>query len=98
MEVEAFAEITYRVLEETPLEKYIPTLCLPARGEIHALQGVPEEQEDNIREIALDWAVSTADQAEEFLVAFRDGERYFRIIRRAGGELREALFPGTKTA
>ena len=97
MDVETFAEITYRVLEETPLEKYIPTLCLPERGQIHALQGIPDEQEDNLREIALDWAESTAGQEEEFLVAFRDGHGYFRIIRRADGELREALFPGAKT-
>jgi hypothetical protein len=98
MEITKFAEVTYQVLQDTPLEKYIPTLCLPERGEIHALQGVPEEEEIRIREHALGWAESTAREDEEFLVAFRDGEGYFRIIRRAKGRLQEALYPGRKTA
>ena len=96
MEIAAFAEITYQVLQETPLEKYIPTLCLPGRSQILALQGVPARDEDRIREIALEWAQSTATAGEEFLVAFRDGDGYFRIIRRADGKLQEALYPGRK--
>ncbi len=98
MEIQDFADVTYQVLRDTPLEKYIPTLCLPERGEIHALQGVPAKEEDRIRDHALSWAQSTARDGEEFLVAFRDGEKFFRIIRRADGELREALFPGLKNA
>jgi hypothetical protein len=98
MEIAAFAEITYSVLEDTPLEKYIPTLCLPARGEIQALQGIPDEEEDRIREISLEWAQKTAGESEEFLVAFRDGPGYFRVIRRSEGKLQEALYPGRKTA
>ena len=98
MEIAEFAEVTYQVLKDTPLEKYIPTLCLPERGEIHALQGVPKEEEIRIREHALGWAVSTAKENEVFLVAFRDGDGYFRIIRRAHGNLQEALYPERKTA
>lgn len=93
MEIAAFAEITYGVLEDTPLKLYIPTLCLPARSQIQALQGIPEEEEDRTREIALEWAESTARADEEFLVAFRDGDGYFRIIRRSDGKLQEALYP-----
>ena len=93
MEIAAFAEITYHVLKETPLEKYIPTLCLPERSQILALEGVPESEETRIREIAVDWAQSTAKGEEEFLVAFRDGDGYFRIIRRSDGKLQEALYP-----
>jgi hypothetical protein len=96
MEITAFAEITYHVLKETPLEKYIPTLCLPERSQIHALQSIPESEETHVREIALEWAQSTAKEDEEFLVAFRDGDGYFRVIRRANGKLQEALYPGRK--
>ncbi len=96
MEIAAFAEITYHVLEETPLKDYIPTLCLPVRGQIQALQGIPEEEEGRVREIALDWAQTTAREEEEFLVAFRDGDEYFRIIRRSDGKLQEALYPRRK--
>jgi hypothetical protein len=97
MEIADFAEITYQVLQDTPLESYIPTLCLPAHSQIQALRGVPpEEEEKRIREIALEWAESSASENEEFLVAFRDGAGYFRIIRRSEGMLREALYPGRR--
>lgn len=96
MELAAFAEITFQVLKDTPLEKYMPTLCLPERSQILALQGVPASEEPRIREIALDWAQSTAKEEEEFLVAFRDGDGYFRVIRRSDGKLQEALYPGPK--
>ena len=60
MDIHSFAEVTYRVLQDTPLFKYIPTLRLPRRGEIQALQGVPSEEEERMRDIALSWAQSTA--------------------------------------
>jgi hypothetical protein len=96
MEIAAFAEMTYHVLQDTPIEEYIPTLCLPERSQIQALSGVPEQEENRMREIALEWAESTAREGEEFLVAFRDGDGCFRIIRRAEGVLREALYPGKR--
>ena len=96
MDIPAFAEITYSVLKDTPLKDYIPTLCLPERSAILALQGIPEEEEPRIRDIALDWAESTATEGEEYLVAYRDGDGYFRIIRRHEGLLKEALYPEEK--
>ena len=96
MEITEFAAITYKVLEDTPFEAYIPTLCLPVPGQIQALQGIPAEEEPNLREIALDWASNSAGKEDEFLVAFRDGPAHFRIIRRFKGELREALYPARK--
>lgn len=96
MEISAFADITYQVLQDTPLDRYIPTLCLPEQGQILALSGIPAEEEPRVREIALDWALETAKDGEEFLVAFRDGDGYFRIIRRFEGKLREALYPGER--
>ena len=98
MEIQEFADVTYQVLQDTPLDQYIPTLCLPARGEIHALQGIPAQEEDRVRQHALNWAESTAREDEEYLVAFRDGDSFFRIIRRVDGSLREALYPGRKNA
>jgi len=96
MEIADFAEMTYTVLEGTPFEAYIPTLCLPEKSAVHALQGIPPEEEQNLREIALDWALKSTGENEEFLVAFRDGPAHFRIIRRFNGEIREALFPAKK--
>lgn len=98
MEILEFATITQDVIVGTPIENYIPTLCLPAQGQIHALRGIPEDQEQNVREIVLDWATNSAGADEEFLVAFRDGPAHFRVIRRFQGEFREALFPAKKPA
>lgn len=96
MEITVFAEMTYGVLQDTPLDKFIPSLFLPERREIRALSDIPAGQESNVREIALQWAELTAKPGEEYLIAFRDGERFFRIIRRCQGELREALYPEKK--
>ena len=96
MEITDFAEITQNVIDGTPFEDYIPTLCLPTRNQIQALEGIPPEEEQNLREIALDWAVDVAEADEEFLVAFRDGPAHFRIIRRFQGKIHEALFPAKK--
>ena len=95
MDIPAFAEITYRVMEKTPLSELLPTLCLPARRHILSLTGVPKDEAD-VRSVALDWAESKAEVDEEFLVAFRDGEHHFRIVRRAGGKIDDALYPERK--
>jgi hypothetical protein len=96
MKIAEFADMTYGVLEGTPFDEYIPTLFLPGRRAVHALEGVPASEEENLRAISLDWALKSADETEEFLVAFRDGPGHFRIIHRVGGEIREALFPAKK--
>jgi hypothetical protein len=44
MEITEFAEVTYQVLKDTPIDVYIPTLCLPEQGMIQALQGIPDDQ------------------------------------------------------
>lgn len=93
MTITEFAEITYGAIEGEPFEEYVPTLCLPGRNKIKALQGIPKEEESSIREIALDWATNSADAGEEFLVAFREGPAHFRIIRRSDGKFEEGLFP-----
>jgi hypothetical protein len=96
VEIPAFAEITYRVLANTPLSEFAPTVCFPERRQIQTLSGVPPEEEERMRDISLEWAASKAKGGEEFLVAFRDGNACFRIIRSYQGELHEALFPEKK--
>jgi len=96
MEIVEFAEVTYKVLEETPLEDHIPTAIFPGRDHIMALEGILEEEEKRLREITLDWALKAAKGGEEVLVVFRDGPGYFRVIRRFEGKLQEALFPSWK--
>lgn len=92
MEIDAFAQITYRVLRSTPFEEYQPTLCLPERKNILTLSGIPKEKEDQIREISLSWANQKAKAEEEYLIAYREGAKHFRIIRRFHGKFEEALY------
>ena len=96
MEINDFAEMTYRVLKQTPLSEFLPTLCLPERRQILALDGAPVEEDT--RQVALEWAESNSSPEEEFLVAYRDGERHFRIVRRSGGTFSDALYPEKKPA
>lgn len=96
MEIAAFAEITYRVLENTPLSEFAPTVCFPHRRQIQTLTGIPPKEADLLREISIDWAASKANPDEEFLIAFQDGDGFFRIVRKFDGKLHEALFPERK--
>jgi hypothetical protein len=98
MEIADFAEITYGLLDTTPLRDFRPVVCLVDRYHIAALEGVPKDKEDEVREIGLRWAESKAKEGEEFLLVFRDGPAHFRIIRRVDGKLHEALFPERRPA
>ncbi len=98
MNIRDFATMTYTVLEETPLSEYIPTLCLPQSRQLMVLQGIPQDKQADLKAVSLKWAEETAQNGEDFLVCFPDGEGYFRIIRRSDGQLQEALFPEQKPA
>jgi hypothetical protein len=96
MEIQQFAEMTWRVIEKDRFADYQPTLCLPAQRHVTALAGIPAEEGANIRTISLNWAIKTADQDEEFLLAFKETEASFRIIRRNEGQFFEDVFPSSR--
>ena len=56
------------------------------------LEGVPEEEQPHIREIALAWARDKAQGDEEFLLAFKEDPDHFRIIRSCSRQDEEKLF------
>lgn len=92
MEIAAFAEMTRGIIKEQGLDQFLPTLCLPERQELAALEGVPEEKQAELRDIALDWAKRKVDDREEFLLAFREGPDSFRVLRRFRGRISEKVF------
>jgi hypothetical protein len=92
MEIDAFARMTYRVLQSTPFEEFQPTLCLPERRNVLTLSGIPKEEETNMRSIALDWADRKAEPNEEYLMAYRKDAEHFLIIRRFEGKFEEATY------
>jgi len=91
--LEDFAEITQRIIRKDGFDDFLPTLCLPERQHIAVLEGVPEEKQQEIRSVSLAWARDKATGQEEFLIAFREDEESFRIIRSFRGEISERVFP-----
>jgi len=85
-------EITRGIIQEQGLAGFLPTLCLPKRQELAVLQGIPQDQEADVRTIALDWAKGKVDGNEEFLLAFREGASGFRVLRCLNGKISEELF------
>jgi hypothetical protein len=92
MSLEDFAEITQRVIRKNGFEQFSPTLCLPEQKHISVLEGILEEEQPKIRSISLSWARERA-KGEEFLLALRENERSFRIIRSCKDEISEKVFP-----
>jgi len=93
MRLEDFAEITQRVIRKDGFDGFLPTLCLPERNHVAVLEGVPEEKRPEIRSISLAWARDQAAEQEEFLLALREDEASFRVIRSYKGEIYERVFP-----
>ena len=93
MHLEDFAEITQRVIQKDGFDGFLPTLCLPERQHITVLEGVPEDRQPEIRSVSLAWARDKATEQEEFLLAFREDEASFRVIRSYRGEISERVFP-----
>jgi len=93
MTIEDFAEITQRVIRKDGFDGFMPTLCLPERKHITVLEGVPDEKQSEMRSISLALARRRADAQEEFLLAFREDDVSFRIIRSFRGKICERVFP-----
>jgi hypothetical protein len=95
MRLEDFAEITKRAIQKDGFDGFLPTLCLPERQHIAGLEGVPEEKQPEIRSLSLAWAKDKATEQEESLLAFRENDASFRVIRSFRGEISERVFPIT---
>lgn len=92
MRLEDFAEITQRVIRKEGFDGFLPTLCLPEQKHLTVLEGVPEGRPPEMRSLVLAWARRNAGDQQEFLVAFREGNLSFRIVRSLGGVLEERVF------
>ena len=79
MTTKEFAVITRRVIAKGGFEEFQPTACYPERREVKSLAGLPADIDTE--EAVLDWAWRGAENDEEFLVAFKISDDYFRVIR-----------------
>ncbi len=90
MDIAAFAELTKQIIAEDGFEDYIPTLLLPARQMVLALEGIPADVDTE--QAALKWAEKTAKPGEEYLLAYKINAMQFRIVHRQGKSRTQADF------
>jgi len=79
-----FIAITQRVVARDGFDDYMPTLVLPARRHIMALEGIPDTVDTEA--VARKWAEEHAGGGD-FLLAFKIDARRFKAIERKAGEI-----------
>jgi hypothetical protein len=90
MDIAAFAELTKQIIAGDGFEDYIPTLLLPARQLVMALEGIPADVDTE--QAALKWAEKTAKPGEDYLLAYKINAKQFRIVHRQGKSRTQADF------
>ncbi len=90
MDINDFAEMTQEVIASDGFEGYLPTLILPQRMVISALEGIPDGVD--VEQAALEWAAKIAKAGEEYLLAYKINDHQFRVVRSDGSALTQADF------
>ena len=89
MTIEAFADMTRRVIARDGFDGFLPTACYPGRRVVAVLEGVPVGVD--VEQAALRWASRKAEAGEEYLVAFRVSSDQFKVVRHADGQSEETV-------
>jgi hypothetical protein len=87
MTTDAFISMTQRVIAKDGFEDYLPTLVLPARRHIMALEGVPAGVD--IETASRKWADHAVRADEDYFLAFKVDADHFKVISRVGGKPEE---------
>lgn len=87
--IEQFIAMTHGIIEEDGFEDYLPTLLLPERKNVLVLEGVPGDED--IESAAKGWAIRSANENEDFLLAFKVDANHFKVFARMGGVSSETL-------
>ncbi len=90
MTLEEFANMTRRIIARDGLDGFQPTACYPQRRNVAVLAGLPPGAD--VETEALSWALAKSEPGDEVLVAFKVGERDFKIVRMASGEMQEGVY------
>jgi hypothetical protein len=93
MTLDQFAEMTRRVIADQGFDEFQPTACFPERRHVKSLAGLPDDIDPE--QPVLEWAMNSADENEEFLVAFKIGDNHFRVVRPENGEQTARNYPVT---
>lgn len=90
MQVAQFATITRNVIDRQGFDGFQPTVCFPARKDVRALAGVPDDEPHE--PIALRWAAGLAEPGEEYLLAFRHSDTEFKVVHAVAGRLKHRVY------
>ena len=90
MTLDEFAEMTRCVIAQDGFANYFPTACYPLRRHLLVLEGFTTNLPPDDR--VLKWASASAQENEEFLVAFKVDAMHFKIIRRIGPYSEDEIF------
>ncbi len=83
MTTDDFIAMTRRVIAKDGFDGYLPTLVLPARRHIAALEGVPPGVD--VEAAAKKWANAKAGADEDYFLAFKIDPVHFKVIARRDG-------------
>jgi hypothetical protein len=91
VDLDAFIAMTQRIVAQDGSEDYLPTLVLPAAGQVIALEGVP----DNIdtETASRKWASETAGELDDYFLAFQINPTSFKAVARIRGQVSEQVAP-----
>lgn len=88
--IEGFAEITRGVIASEGFEQFNPTLIVPARRILRALDGIPEGVD--VEQAAMKWAEGAVESGDEYVLAYKLNARQFRIVHCNAGTRTHADF------
>ena len=84
MTIDAFIKMTEGIIAKDGLDGYLPTLILPKKPAVLALQGVPEGID--VEKASREWmAKKVGDSLDDFYLAFRSGANAFKVVTRIAG-------------
>ena len=82
MTMDEYAKTTLHVIAQSDFDEFHPTACYPTRCRVMTLAGFPSDLDPEAP--VLEWAGSSAEPNEEFLVAFKVDSTHFTVIRCVG--------------
>src|SRR5438046_6353359 len=90
MTTEPFIVMTQNVIANNGFDDYLPTLVLPSRPAVLALQGIPAGVDVEVA--SRGWAAKkVGESAEDYYLAFKVNPEEFKVVTRIAGKMQEQL-------
>jgi hypothetical protein len=87
--IESFIAITRDIIAEDGIGEFLPTLMLPAHGDVRLLENASGAASHESE--ALKWVQDAVSPDEDFLLAYRIDEKHFKVVSRSDGRQDEQI-------